>query len=256
VEKGASITFEGSAKDADEEYGDTLTFKWSSDIDGDLGEGKTLEDVVLSSGEHTITLKVHDNDKKIIIEKTIKINVKGEPGPGDPGFSGTSGKEKEKGGFDYLPILLIIIIIVIILIIVFIVIKKKRGERREERGEAPPTAGEAIDERQEAIGPEPGTLAPTGPIVSTEVPQLPEPVTAPPDPVVEPRTPEPVEPVVEPPVEPITIEPTEPVVEEPTEPVVEPAPIIVTAETPKTRPVPEGSTARRLEDIMREEENI
>ena len=40
--------------------GDGLTFIWSSDLDGELGEGETL-DVILSEGEHVITLTVADD---------------------------------------------------------------------------------------------------------------------------------------------------------------------------------------------------
>lgn len=40
--------------------GDEMTFTWSSDLDGELGEGATL-DLRLSEGEHVITLSVTDD---------------------------------------------------------------------------------------------------------------------------------------------------------------------------------------------------
>jgi hypothetical protein len=153
VQFGESITLIGSAYDPDVIYGDKLTFKWSSDITGELGHGDTLEDVRLPIGEHTITLEVSD-EENVTSTTSISINVKVKEETEDPGFTETKDKEEEKDDFDYLPIMLIIIIIVIILVISFILLRKRR--------EAPPTAGETKDERREAKGTESEVEEPAG----------------------------------------------------------------------------------------------
>ena len=56
------IEFTGFCDDPDIQYGDKLTFKWSSNISDDLGEGKILKDIILPVGNHTITLLVTDSE--------------------------------------------------------------------------------------------------------------------------------------------------------------------------------------------------
>ncbi len=58
--KFKTLDFEGRCYDPDLEYGDELTFTWYSSINGELGEGITLENIHLDVGEHLITLNVTD----------------------------------------------------------------------------------------------------------------------------------------------------------------------------------------------------
>ncbi|MEA3558592.1 MAG: Ig-like domain-containing protein [Candidatus Thermoplasmatota archaeon] len=67
-------TFEGTADDVDIPWGDTLTFNWSSDLDGYLGEGRELTVPGLSPGPHVISLNVSDTDGFNIIV-SIEIEV-------------------------------------------------------------------------------------------------------------------------------------------------------------------------------------
>jgi len=54
------------------------TFSWSSDLDGDITEGKMLSTADLSVGEHLVTLTAHSNKGKTASE-TIKIKKAGNP---------------------------------------------------------------------------------------------------------------------------------------------------------------------------------
>lgn len=62
IYKGETLDFESACDDPDIIYGDVLIFNWSSNITGVLGEGETLNDILLDVGEHLITLKVMDKD--------------------------------------------------------------------------------------------------------------------------------------------------------------------------------------------------
>jgi hypothetical protein len=75
---GRMVTFTGECPDADEPYGEILTFTWTSDIDGELGTGETIEDVLLSEGTHGITLTVTDLERASA-EAQLTITVLPDP---------------------------------------------------------------------------------------------------------------------------------------------------------------------------------
>jgi parallel beta-helix repeat protein len=60
IEFGIGLTFTGTYDDPDLPYGDKLTIKWYSDISGPFGNKETLENVILSIGDHLITMEVSD----------------------------------------------------------------------------------------------------------------------------------------------------------------------------------------------------
>jgi hypothetical protein len=79
--ENGTIDFEGACTDPDVPYGDTLTYKWISDISGPLGTGETLKDVLLQVGEHTITLEVSDSEGEtaqtaivVIVQEQLKVD--------------------------------------------------------------------------------------------------------------------------------------------------------------------------------------
>jgi hypothetical protein len=55
-------TFNAYALNIDEPWGDILSFDWSSDMDGYLGNGSEFAYTGLTPGDHTITLNVSDTD--------------------------------------------------------------------------------------------------------------------------------------------------------------------------------------------------
>ncbi|MCK4722088.1 MAG: hypothetical protein KAT75_02235 [Dehalococcoidia bacterium] len=59
VSTAEAVTFEGHGTDAD---GTVVAYRWESSIDGDLSTRASFESSSLSEGEHTICLKVQDNN--------------------------------------------------------------------------------------------------------------------------------------------------------------------------------------------------
>jgi chitodextrinase len=73
VMQGASITFSGTATDAED--GDlSSAIAWSSSLDGSLGTGASLSVASLSVGTHTITASVTDIDN-MTVTSTITVSV-------------------------------------------------------------------------------------------------------------------------------------------------------------------------------------
>jgi hypothetical protein len=60
LKEGQANYFEAECVDPDINYGDILTYTWTSNISGVLGKGETLEDIVLPPGVHLITVNVTD----------------------------------------------------------------------------------------------------------------------------------------------------------------------------------------------------
>ena len=72
VSEGTEITFTGSASDPED--GDlSEEIAWSSDLDGDLGMGASIQ-AMLSVGTHTVTAAVSDSDGQVI-STAVSIEV-------------------------------------------------------------------------------------------------------------------------------------------------------------------------------------
>jgi parallel beta-helix repeat protein len=126
-----TINFIGQCEDPDIPYGDFLTFKWSSDMDGVLGIGKNLTDIKLSIGTHMITLEVSDSAQSTS-EVSINIMITEE--------IKDSKKDRDDGslfGLNYIFLIIIIIIIVIILLSVYYVIRRGQAGQHERYIEEP-----------------------------------------------------------------------------------------------------------------------
>jgi hypothetical protein len=92
-ESGATITFEGRANDTED--GDiTTNLVWTSDIDGQIGNGG-VPSVILSDGQHTITASVVDSGGKTGSD-SISIKI-GTP-PQDVTVTGISPNTVLAGG--------------------------------------------------------------------------------------------------------------------------------------------------------------
>ena len=74
VSTGEAVTFEGHGTDTD---GTVVAYRWGSSIDGDLGTRASFESSSLSEGEHTIRLKVQDNNGTWSeeVESTIMVGA-------------------------------------------------------------------------------------------------------------------------------------------------------------------------------------
>jgi hypothetical protein len=140
IKDGTSIDFSGECQDLDLIYGDKLYFRWSSSIDGKLGEGENLPGITLTSGKHIITLEVTDSNGASV---TGTINVTVEQ----------TKQQTLSEDLTTLGILISVlsIVIIVVLIMIFMFQKKKRKREEEERKEKitpvtvlPPTpAGQA-----------------------------------------------------------------------------------------------------------------
>ncbi|MCK4723899.1 MAG: S8 family serine peptidase, partial [Dehalococcoidia bacterium] len=62
-DSGASITFEGTASDTEDDDL-TASLVWTSSIDGEIGTGGSFSTTLLSDGNHTITAEVTDSGAK------------------------------------------------------------------------------------------------------------------------------------------------------------------------------------------------
>ncbi len=136
VKSGTPITFKAQCEDVDLKYGDVLMFKWISNISGEFGTGETLQDVILTTGHHLITLEVTDSFGEIS-NATLKVSILSdkivdieEPIPEDDKGSGDNSDSTMiiagAGGT------IIILIILIILLWLFIFKKTVKDKKIEE----------------------------------------------------------------------------------------------------------------------------
>jgi hypothetical protein len=154
--EGDMIPFTGYAFDPDTAFGQVLTFNWSSDINGSLGAGKTLEVDWLAVGTHTITLTVDDGE----FTETITIGVvidKKNGGGNNGGPNNGNGGGSGGGGLSTTLMVIILVAVLAVVGVMFFVMKGRGGvspeamppmEPPEKEGEeAPiPPAAAAYDE--------------------------------------------------------------------------------------------------------------
>ncbi|MFW5947349.1 MAG: hypothetical protein ACOCUW_02545 [Gemmatimonadota bacterium] len=78
-DEGDTVTFEGAATDVEDGDLPGSALEWSSSIDGELGDGATLEVPELSVGDHEIALTALDSDGNIGTT-SIAVIVRAVPG--------------------------------------------------------------------------------------------------------------------------------------------------------------------------------
>jgi hypothetical protein len=198
-----ALKFSGFCTDIDEVYGDVLTFRWTSNISGEIGTGEALTDITLTSGSHLITLEVADSagatssdTVKITFEvdpDTLKNDTKvndtnGDKDPTDngkkPGDGGQTSDGDDKEGFNSLYLILLIIIAALIVVFVLFMMMKKKKEVGTET--PPPPAPEPPSDKNEegtaGAAPEETITPPKAQLVTPAVdlpkdPQLPQPAS-------------------------------------------------------------------------------
>jgi hypothetical protein len=123
VEVGTLITLKGYAFDPDFAFNQELTYTWTSNQDGNLGTGKTLNGVNLTVGFHTVTLEVSDGEYSQQSEFTITVTKAGGGGGGGGG-GGNNGGGGVAGG---LPVGLIIgiVLAVVVGLVLFVFVRSK-----------------------------------------------------------------------------------------------------------------------------------
>jgi len=90
IEVNDTVTFEASCEDPDEIHGQELTYSWSSDLSGTLGDGRTLDVTFTKAGTHIVTVTVRDGEYQVTSTIRILVNAPEPPPPPEP------PEEKEK----------------------------------------------------------------------------------------------------------------------------------------------------------------
>jgi uncharacterized membrane protein len=140
-----SFSLVGVCDDPDVPFGQELEFIWSSDIEGELGQGSSIVISLSKEGTHTITLTVRDPEfqKQTSIQVVIepREDVKPPPPPNGDGITLGTNWAKMLG----IMVAAIIVVLVIIGAVVFVVIRRRAAERYEDEMEAE----EAVSEEEE-----------------------------------------------------------------------------------------------------------
>ena len=114
--EGREQIAESTASDVDLHYGDELTFKWYSNVSGEIGIGTSIN-LSLPIGHHLVTVKVIDCDG-LFTTATMEIQVIGEENGEDP-------KDNKKEDDNYLILFVISSVVSIIIIMVLYVWMKR-----------------------------------------------------------------------------------------------------------------------------------
>jgi hypothetical protein len=125
-EEGEIQILDCSAGDVDIPYGDELTYTWSSNSTGEIGNGKSIN-LSLPPGIYLITLTV--TDKEGLFDSTsMEIEVLSNA-------EERTEKEEAESGF-IIPLLIILALIIIIIAIaggIFLFLNKQRNKEEEKR---------------------------------------------------------------------------------------------------------------------------
>jgi hypothetical protein len=147
-----SIDFVGSCDDPDLPHGDTLTYVWTSNITGELGQGTTLSNQKLDEGTHEITLTVSDEEgESASTNIIIKISRPIDDADGKDQTDDANEKDKYiyKAGVWVFVVPIIIIIIIVIVLSAIIFLRRRRipprakhpQQPQQERPQTIPTQG-------------------------------------------------------------------------------------------------------------------
>ena len=112
---GSQAGIDLSAEGSTDPDGVIVSYLWTSSVDGDISASR-LDNVKLSPGNHTITLKVTDNEGIIDIDQ-IEISVEGMP---------VNDKKRENTPWSIIIVSLILLILVAAMLVLIIVKIKER----------------------------------------------------------------------------------------------------------------------------------
>ncbi len=155
-----NVDLSGSASDVDKRYGDTLTYTWSSDVDGPLGTGESI-DTFLTAGPHNITLTVTDSamaTTTAYLEVTVTEYIEPNGTTDGPEPDGRDGGDDDPFDITVMILagILVVAIILVAISIAFVVFGKKPSKQPEP--EAPPEETSVAEEEFLAAEQEEGEL--------------------------------------------------------------------------------------------------
>jgi hypothetical protein len=113
---------DSSASDVDIPFEDELTFTWSSNISGEIGEGKSVN-LSLPVGHHLVTLTVTDKEG-LTATATMEIEIK----PVTQEDDGDVGDDSDDLPIALILIAAIIVVVLIVALVIFLLIRKKRTD--------------------------------------------------------------------------------------------------------------------------------
>jgi len=128
--EGETVSFTGVFSDPDTPYGDELHLRWTSSINGDLGNTSEVSAVLLP-GQHTITLVVEDSEGQRSIKSITLTVLETEEG----------GEEKIRSWLLYLLVaagaLMIGVLLGLLMVLIFRKKKEDQGGEVEDKGPEP-----------------------------------------------------------------------------------------------------------------------
>jgi hypothetical protein len=132
ISPGTLLDFIGTCTDSDLPD-DVLTFKWTSDIQGELGFGETMTDIELEPGVHKIKLIVIDISGKRSVD-VITVSVLDE----EPETETETEAEEDKEGVstELFNLMIIAALIIVVLYLSLFVIALLRKRKRQKELEA------------------------------------------------------------------------------------------------------------------------
>jgi hypothetical protein len=141
---GSPILLQGSSSDPDQIHGQKLSFRWLSNVSGEIATGAITEVAELPSGKHVITLEVSDGALTNSVAVKITILPKGVVPPNGNG-NGNNGPpitpEEETGGL----MAVIVLALLVIVIVIGVIIVRRRFADQEAMKEM---KWPAIDEKE------------------------------------------------------------------------------------------------------------
>jgi hypothetical protein len=118
-----SVGLRGVCTDPDEQWGQELTYTWSSNASGELGTGPSINFRFTESGIHVITLTVSDGEFELT--RSINISVRAQPAPPPP------PPPPDDEGIPMWMILLAVLVVVGAVVAILVVVRR-RGEPEPE----------------------------------------------------------------------------------------------------------------------------
>lgn len=140
----------GVAMDADDPSGESLTYIWTSNWEGELGRGKDIN-LTMQAGMHTLTLRVED-PSGAFEEDSVDIEVlPPKEDTDDKGFL---------ANYWWLIIVVVLVLVMIIVIIVIVMKKKKKDDELTETEDDEEADDAKEEEEEEEPEQEPETTSP------------------------------------------------------------------------------------------------
>jgi len=140
--------------DPDIPYGDVLTYKWLSNLQGSLGNTKNLSGILLDEGEHTIFLIVTDSgglsDESSITLTVTDCDLPSQAKDSDEEVSGDSEKM-----WWLLGAVISVMLIVAVLLYFFIIRRRRAGAAQAQ----PEAGGPEVDDGSEVVVVEPEVVS-------------------------------------------------------------------------------------------------